>query len=128
MESMLKFSNYEVEETRFRKDLNATQNSDELSPTVECNIMRKKDNENEMAIRLSIEIGEDNQESSLYVFAKVVGFFEQEDEGLDLSANAVAILFPYVRSLVSDLTSKGSDDPIILPPINVNTLLEKDVD
>ncbi|MEY8600630.1 protein-export chaperone SecB [Staphylococcus shinii] len=125
---MLKFSNYEVEETRFRKDLNATQNSDELSPTVECNIMRKKDNENEMAIRLSIEIGEDNQESSLYVFAKVVGFFEQEDEGLDLSANAVAILFPYVRSLVSDLTSKGSDDPIILPPINVNTLLEKDVD
>lgn len=56
----------------------------------------------------------------------MVGFFEEESEGIDLSANAVAILFPYVRSLISDLTSKGSDDPIILPPINVNSMLEND--
>lgn len=127
MESILKFKTYEIEETIFRKNLNTTNNNNDISPSVECNIMRKADSENEMAVRLTVEIGDDNQEeSSIYVLARVVGFFEEESEGIDLSANAVAILFPYVRSLISDLTSKGADDPIILPPINVNSMLENE--
>lgn len=127
MESILKFITYEIEETIFRKNLNTTSNNNDISPSVECNIMRKADSENEMAVRLTVEIGDDNQEeSSIYVLARVVGFFEEESEGIDLSANAVAILFPYVRSLISDLTSKGADDPIILPPINVNSMLENE--
>jgi preprotein translocase subunit SecB len=41
--------------------------------------------------------------------------------------NGVAILFPYLRSLISDMTSKGSETPIILPTINVAAML-KDVE
>ncbi|HDV6065568.1 TPA: protein-export chaperone SecB, partial [Staphylococcus pseudintermedius] len=37
---------------------------------------------------------------------------------------AIAILFPYLRSLISDVTSKGSRAPIILPPINVHEFLD----
>jgi len=34
-------------------------------------------------------------------------------------------LFPYLRSIVSDITSKGSDTPIILPTINIVALFNK---
>lgn len=42
----------------------------------------------------------------------------------DSKVNGVTILFPYLRSLVSDLTSKGSEPPIILPTINVAEMVK----
>lgn len=70
MESILKFKTYEIEETIFRKNLNTTNNNNDISPSVECSIMRKKDSESEVVVRLTVEIGEDNQEESpIYVLA-----------------------------------------------------------
>lgn len=39
--------------------------------------------------------------------------------------NAIAILFPYVRSEITLLTSQPSMKPIILPPVNINALFEQ---
>lgn len=43
-----------------------------------------------------------------------------------INKNAIAILFPYLRSQVTLITSQPNMTPIILPPININTLLKND--
>lgn len=42
--------------------------------------------------------------------------------------NAVAILFPYVRALISSYTANANVTPLVLPPINVNQLLRNKKD
>lgn len=41
-----------------------------------------------------------------------------------LKANTVAILFPYVRSIVTTITATANVPPVILPPINTYKMLE----
>ena len=41
--------------------------------------------------------------------------------------NAFAILFPYLRSVITDIT-KASLIPIVLPTINIQNLLEKKIE
>ena len=41
-----------------------------------------------------------------------------------LKANAIAILYPYVRAIVSTYTANANITPLILPPINVNKLIK----
>lgn len=45
-----------------------------------------------------------------------------------LVVNGTAILYPYVRSIVSVLTSLGSESSVVLPTINTNNLFSGDHD
>ncbi len=63
--------------------------------------------------------------------ASVTGFFrnirvpaEQEEDFLKY--NAVHILFPYLRTIISTITTASMFPPIILPIIDVNTLFPDD--
>ncbi len=38
--------------------------------------------------------------------------------------NAIAIMFPYIRSEVTLLTSQPNLKPIMIPPVNINALIE----
>ncbi len=38
--------------------------------------------------------------------------------------NAVAIMFPYIRSEITLLTSQPNFIPIMIPPVNINALIE----
>lgn len=40
-------------------------------------------------------------------------------------ANALAILFPYLRSLVSIITSNSGREPLILPTVNLASLFDE---
>lgn len=56
-------------------------------------------------------------------------FVESDSEGLKfeeyLTNNAVAILFPYLRSTISELTAKSNQFPVLnLPIINVAKMLD----
>ena len=42
-----------------------------------------------------------------------------------LSHNTVAILFPYLRSQITILTSQPGFEPIVLPVININRLIDE---
>ena len=74
------------------------------------------------------------KEEKIYPFrmtVEVEGYFEsnfdqQEDKISQYGKNAVAILFPYVRALVSSFTSNANVTPLILPTVNVNRLLEQE--
>ena len=41
-----------------------------------------------------------------------------------LNKNAISILFPYVRALITTYTANSNVPALILPPINVNKLIE----
>ncbi len=38
--------------------------------------------------------------------------------------NAIAIMFPYIRSEITLLTSQPNLKPIMIPPVNINSLIE----
>lgn len=60
----------------------------------------------------------------------VNGFFELNDDYSEdelekfLVVNGTAIVFPYIRSMISMLSSLDAEDAIILPTINTNSLLD----
>ena len=45
-----------------------------------------------------------------------------------INKNAVAILMPYLRSEVSLLTAKPETECVVLPPFNINKMLEEQGD
>lgn len=46
------------------------------------------------------------------------------DRDILLTKNTVAILFPYVRSQMSLITSQPDTIPVMLPAMNINTLVD----
>lgn len=66
-------------------------------------------------------------ESKYDIKAQISGVFElSEDSVLGkkiLANNTVAILFPYLRSQLTLLTSQPGFEPIILPVMNINALM-----
>ena len=69
-------------------------------------------------------------EKNNYPFEMTVsltGKFECEGEEPEkFSKNAIAILYPYVRAIVSTYTANANVNALILPAINVNKLIEED--
>lgn len=73
-----------------------------------------------------------NEDKSLKIDVKLVGIFECDFSGQSeefrrqmITKNTVAIMFPYVRAQVSLLSTQPGMVPVIIPPINVNTLIEE---
>lgn len=64
---------------------------------------------------------------SLSGFFKVEGQEDLEDKMVQelINKNAVAILMPYLRSELTLLTAQPDTDSVVLPPFNINKMLEK---
>lgn len=63
----------------------------------------------------------------------VNGYFELQDGKTDnftkyLVINGTAILFPYIRSMISMLTSLDNENAILIPTINTNSLWHENQD
>lgn len=124
--SVLKFLSYKVNEVtlktneEFVEEKEGTPISLSIKPTI--TIEDKK-----MNITLTVEIFKNAKEKN-YPFEMMVettGFFEAEGEKPEkFVKNAIAILYPYVRALVSTYTASANINPLILPAINVNKLIE----
>lgn len=76
--------------------------------------------------------GEKQDEYSIII--SLSGFFKVEEQQGELenkkvqdliNKNAVAILMPYLRSELTLLTAQPDTDSVILPPFNINKMLEK---
>lgn len=125
MSSPLNFKNFGIEKMIYTNDYKNQIKNNKLKPDLECNVLQSKEDESRFNVRLNIEIGD--KEFKVYDFfvnVSIIGEFETNEVDSNLVPNAIAILFPYLRSLVSDLTSKGNKKPIILPPININDLIK----
>ena len=80
----------------------------------ECDDIKKYE------IRLVLTIS--NNDDSLKLKVEMVGVFVSDDKNL-IKENAISIMFPYIRSYVSTLTTQPDLLPIVLQPINVLSLL-----
>ncbi|HEC2148858.1 protein-export chaperone SecB [Staphylococcus delphini] len=84
-------------------------------------------------LELEINIAEKENEYLRDIKVKVLGIFEfpniENNQGYDLDeilkVNGTAILFPYIRTLISSLTSlDDSTEHVLLPAINVKSMFE----
>ena len=103
----------------------------------------KNTNELNFELQVQISISEDSvhrvtlvlrgeKEDEYTVEIRLSGFFriDIQDEVDDkmfqhlMSKNAVAILMPYLRSELTLLTAQPDTDSVVLPPFNINKMME----
>ena len=104
----ISFKRFNTEATKIEKDA-------EVSFSKQLNQMEKS------LYKVTVSVGINSNS-----VCNMSGFFRlEEDSTLGkrlLQTNAVAILFPYVRSQLTLLTSQPGFDPVILPVMNINAL------
>lgn len=90
--------------------------------------------ENEYALTLDMSLGKSSERLPFVMEVSITGFFMADgvkDPDKALKTNATAILFPYVRALLTMLSNLASIPPVVLPPINfaemVNDIERKNI-
>lgn len=92
----------------------------ELSVGVDRDIKQKSDEEYEIILNTTVADDMDK----LFVAVKCMAIFETAQENQELiERNAIAIMFPYVRSYISILTTQPGMTPIVLPAMNIVAML-----
>lgn len=127
VKSSLIFKDYVVEEVFFKMNLNFKEEPVELNIDIQKDVNLK---DNQMDVKLTVELFKDIENESNYPFAMkvvVIGHFmiENNVENINFEPNAIAILYPYVRAIISNYTANANVNPVILPAINVVKFLEK---
>lgn len=129
MKANLKFRDYIVNSIEFKNNFSFVDSPVEIDFDInsEVNFI----SENEFFLGLEVELFREAEKNN-YPFnfkVEMIGSFEIECDDTDQKKilseqNSVAILFPYVRALVSTYTSVSNVSPVILPPINVIKYLQ----
>ena len=127
--SVLKFDNYVVKEIVYKINENFDKKEYVKLDFSFDNKLKYIPEDQRMEIELTAYVFRNACENNYPFEMKVVlsGFFEVEGEGVDIrkfEANALAILFPYMRALVSTYTSNANLAPVILPAMNINAFLK----
>ncbi len=97
-------------------------------------------NKEELAVKFNVKIAE-NKDENIYkvslgilgtkkdeyrIEIQITGLFSVYGNNLELIyKNAVAILMPFVRSQFSILTAQPGTDCVVLPPFNINDIMNK---
>ncbi|UXU54236.1 protein-export chaperone SecB [Staphylococcus agnetis] len=133
MQSMMKFESFRILEIeyKFAEEMEEDNLTFEVKTSnIEINNVNKN---HDLLIKMEME---DKNNDKLYNRKIVVAlqgkFSFENNESIDIKTlesllriNGTAILMPYIRTLVSNLTAfDNSTDHILLPTINVNSLLE----
>lgn len=131
---ILEFRNYVVDDMRYTKNKNFRSKKDDIDLKPKINVKFEVD-DSEIKVFLDIIIGSlDSQDVPFEAACTIVGDFVYHAEANTtrvnvkdlLENNAVAILYPYARNLISQLTQNSNEYPgYVLPTINVAELLKK---
>lgn len=126
MEAILKFTGYKIVNLVYNRDID---------------LPEKDENELEVGVGTAIsDDGEQGQvkisvtaldvENKRTVKAEVLGsfdFIDVEDKERTLAVNGTAILYPYVRAIISTVTTQDSLNAIILPTVNTLNFLKNEI-
>lgn len=127
--SILRFTNYIVEKIDFEYNYDFQERKVPIDFDIDYNIEK---NQNDFKVSLDVSIFKNPKQNNypFSLYTRVSGFFqlqnteENNKQAPTLEKNAIAILFPYVRALISSFTANANVNPLILPPINVLKLIE----
>ncbi len=94
-----------------------------LNIDVSRHIAKKTDNEYDVTVTVRI----DKEEEDMQVCVVACATFDVDSSDSDevktlIESNTVAIMFPFIRSQVSLITTQPGMMPIVLPPINTARL------
>lgn len=131
-EVIMEFIGYKVEKISYiLNEAYTTKKASTGFPNIAINIARSEENKNKFNIILGVKY---NLENNLPYLIEIVirGFFEtnnileDDEEKLEVVlSNGSAIMYPYMRALITDITSKSDFSPIVLPTINFYKYVEK---
>lgn len=129
---VITFVDYKVTKIVFENNEDYEGEEVDIEFNIETNVQVSEDGE-EMVVIMKTNIFEP-EDGKVYPFSmsvEIEGYFksnieDKEQEITQYATNAVAILFPYVRALVSTYTANANVTPLILPTVNVNRLMEKE--
>ena len=120
----LYFSKYDFVQTREDNDTEY-----ETSFQIEYAV----NNQNASKFRIKINTRVKNKTESVLLNLETIGVFTVDKEGVTddicdhlIKVNTVAIMFPFIRSQISLLTTQPGLEPILLPPININALMDSE--
>ena len=87
--------------------------------------------EDDTKVRVIVDTTVTNEAQSIVLNVQTVGIFKVDKLDMDeatyehlIKTNTVAIIFPFIRSQVSLLTTQPGMMPVMIPPININALIE----
>ena len=117
-----RFVEYLFQETSIK--LTGEDIGDDVEFGIEPNGIFEEDNK--MFI-LTLNVLVKDKKSSLEVKMTVTGKFEYETNDIQelvpyLGFNAPAIMFPYIRAYITNITALGGMSPIILPTLNMESV------
>ncbi|MGM9517294.1 protein-export chaperone SecB [Acidaminococcus timonensis] len=118
--SSLQMHNLHFEAIHFTASGN--QPSQPTKMTVAFNVNKKIEDRNRMNVELECNIDIPEIAS---VQVKLAAEFKTDDMPVEkMLKNALAIMFPYLRSQVTLITTQPNFKPIILPVVNINQLVK----
>lgn len=106
-------------------ECHVTRNAVLSKENMSVNISRDIDKLDEHRYDISVKVTAQNAGFDLLVVAKATFIFEGDvnvDEEAIVKTNTVAIMYPYVRSQITLMTSQPGMAPLVLPPINTSKL------
>jgi preprotein translocase subunit SecB len=133
IKSVLRFSNYIVNEAHFIINENFQGNGTSIPIDFDVkNDIEYEADKKSANVTLTVKIFDKMKDKNypFYFEVKLTGFFQVEnaeipEEKMLIESNAIAILFPYIRALISSYTANSNVSPLILPPINVVKFMKK---
>lgn len=134
IKSTLRFIDYYVNKIEFYNNDSFDGDSVEIDFNIEREIEYLEDENNTFLVTLNSKIFESAKENN-YPFSmniSLTGIFEIDDSDAEnvrdfAEINSIAILFPYLRSIVSTYTANANVAPLILPPINIVKMIREDI-
>lgn len=132
---VLKFNGYNVEKLNYIRNNSKNIDNNEavsLTPQIMFKIVLKKDNPLKCNVLIGVRLGYEDNTLPFKIEAIVKGYFELEgEENTEVDSiykfylqNGTAILYPYLRAIVTTLTGTGNYQAIILPTVNFYKLIE----
>lgn len=130
---IIKFYGYKIERMIYSrvKEYKVDDGLIDLSPEFLISLIFNKDNPQKCNVIIGVRIGYLNDKTPFKSDVILRGYYETEEkisskeELIKLFLiNGSAILFPYLRSVLTDITSKSDHTPVILPTFNFHTITD----
>ena len=114
-ESFLVLKKMEIIESTFRKKDEAI---DGLELGVQVERKLNKISNEEFEVVLETTVSDENEAVFVNVKGRAIFLTKQENKDI-LEKNTIAIMFPYIRSYISIITTQPGMNPIVLPAMNI---------
>ena len=96
-----------------------------INPSIEKRVIKLPKNDYE--VQLSFTLDDEEKKLPFKLQVTISGLFSMNDEDDEfLEGNAIAILFPFLRSLIATVTVNADVPPLVLPVFNIAETLKQE--